>query len=370
VGTLLKTITGDPPSLPQRVLDQLAAGRDLLATWWPTVAAAVLAIALVVWAVRSRRRRARAWSGVIGAVVVAAAGVALGINTWSGYVPSLASAMRLVSAHAVAATETTGALTPVLIQVPDAVKMPESTTWIYTPPGYDASAATRYPVVVMIHGTPGRSADWTVGGDMGHTMDVLILNGLIQPMIVVMPEVNGFGLDQRDTECLNSTRGGPQVETYLTSVVLPWVDAHYATAATWQSRAIGGLSSGAFCAMDQGLRHPELYGAIATIEGYDNPGDGGRAMLATGAEYAAHSPGAYIGTMTFEHPVPVFIGTAGKADPNDRLSNEKMAAALQARGQEVEYRSVANGYHTWTTARELLPYALIFVSDHVTVGGA
>jgi len=366
---MLKTITGDPPPLSQHVLDQLASGRDLLSTWWPSVAALALAVASVVWAVRSRRRKARAWPGAVAALVVAAAGVGLGMNTWSGYVPALASSPRLVVARPVAATATTGALTPVLIPVPRTVNMPESTTWIYTPPGYDASAATHYPVVMMIHGTPGRSADWTIGGDMGHTMDVLIANGLIQPMIVVLPEVNGFGLDQRDTECLNSTRGGPQVETYLTSVVMPWVDAHYATATTWQSRAIGGLSAGAFCAMDQGLRHPELFGAIVSIEGYDNPGDGGRAALATDAEYAAHSPGTYVATMTFEHPVAAFVGTAGNADATDRLSNERMAAALEARGQDVEYRTVANGYHTWTTARALLPYALMFVSDHLTPRG-
>ncbi len=360
---------GEPSALSPHVLNQLAAGRDLLATWWPSVAALALTAALVAWAVRSRRRKERAWPGVVGAVALAFAGVALGINTWIGYVPSLTSAARLVGARPVAATETTGALTPVLIPVPDAVKMPQSTTWIYTPPGYDASASTRYPLVMMIHGTPGRSSDWTSGGDMGHTMDVLIANGLLQPMIVVMPEVNGFGLGQRDTECLNSTRGGPQVETYLTSVVLPWVDAHYATAATWQSRAIGGMSLGAFCAVDQGLRHPELYGAIASIEGFDSPGDGGRDMLATDAEYAAHSPGVYLPTMTFRHPVPVFVGTAASGDANDRRSNETFAAELRARGQDVEYRSLANSYHTWTTARELLPYALIFVSNHLTVGG-
>jgi enterochelin esterase-like enzyme len=348
---------GDPPPLSPHVLDQLAAGRDLLATWWPAVIAFVLVVALV------------AWPGVIGAVTIAVVGIALGLNTWVGYVPSFAAARLLVTGHVVDATATTGALTPVSIPVPAAVKMPESTTWIYTPPGYDAAAATRYPVVIMIHGTPGRSSEWVVGGDLGHTMDVLIADGLIQPMIVVMPGVNGYGLGQRDTEGLNSTLGGPQVETYLTSVVLPWVDAHYATAATWQSRAIGGMSAGAFCAVNQGLRHPELYGAIASIEGFDSPGDGGRAMLATEAEYAAHSPGAYIGTMTFAHPVPVFVGTAGKGDSDDRASNVQFAAAVKARGQDVEYRSLANGYHTWKTARELLPYALIFLSAHLTVGG-
>ncbi len=370
MGSVRSATAGEPPALSPRVLAQLAAGRDLLATWWPSVIALALVAALVVWAVRSRRRKARAWPSVVGAVLFAAASVTLGVNAWIGYVPSFSAAVQLAVARPVAATETTGALTPVVIPVPAAVKMPESTTWIYTPPGYDPTSEARYPVVVMIHGTPGRSSDWTSGGDMGHTMDVLIANGLIQPMIVVMPEVNGFGLGQRDTECLNSTRGGPQVETYLTSVVLPWVDQHYATGTTWRSRAIGGMSMGAFCAVDQGLRHPELYGAIASIEGFDSPGDGGRDMLATDAEYAAHSPGVYVGTMTFDHPVPVFVGTAGDGSASDRLSNEQFAADLESRGQVVEYRSLPHAHHTWTTARELLPYALIFVSDHVTVGDA
>ena len=369
MGSLRIASAGDAPTLPPRVLDQLAAGRDLLATWWPAMIAVALVAALVAWAVRARRgRRARAWPGIVGAAAVALVGVALGVNAWIGYVPSLAAASLLVDPHPTAATATTGALTPVLIPVTAALRMPEATTWIYTPPGYDASASRRYPVVVMIHGSPGRSSDWVSGGDLAHTMDVLIANGLVQPMIVVMPEVNGFGLDQRDTECLDSTRGGPQVETYLTSVVIPWVDARYATAATWRSRAIGGMSAGGYCAMDQGLRHPELFAAIAEIEGYDNPGEGGHDMLATQAEYAAHSPGVYVPTMTFAHPVAVFVGTAGQGNADDRRANEDFAAALAARGQDVEYRSVADGYHTWTTARELLPYALMFVSSHLASG--
>jgi hypothetical protein len=201
-------------------------------------------------------------------------------------------------------------------------------------------------------------------------MDVLIDEGMIQPMIVIMPEVNGNGSDQTDTECLDSTRGGPQVETYLTDVVLPWVDAHYATAATWQSRAIGGMSAGAFCGVDQGLRHPDLYGAIISIEGYDNPGSGGRAVLASHAEFLAHSPGVYVDKMRFEHPVAAFFGTSGNGDIDDRDANGSLAGNLAARGQAVDYRNLPNGYHTWHSARTLLPYALVFISGHLKAGGA
>ncbi|NYI40271.1 alpha/beta hydrolase [Demequina lutea] len=357
-------------SLPPAIVDRLADGTDLLATWWPFAAAVAAAVALVVLAVRWRRRKGRAVLTVLGSVVAAIVSVALGVNAWSGYAPSLDGAVRLVTDQAVAATATSGGLTPESIPMPRALNMPASTTWVYTPPGYRKASAVRYPTLVLIHGSPGTSADWSVGGALAHTMDVLINEGLIQPMIVVMPEVNGFGLDQLDTECLDSTTGGPQVETYLTDVVVPWVDAHYATAATWESRAIGGMSAGAFCAVDQGLRHPELYGAIISLEGYDNPGEGARGALATNAEFLAHSPGVYVDTMTFEHPVATFFGTSGNGDAGDRNDNVTLAAKLTARGQDVVYRNLPNGFHTWHTARELLPYALVFISGHLKAGGA
>lgn len=161
-----------------------------------------------------------------------------------------------------------------------------------------------------------------------------------------------------------------KVETYLTKVVVPWVDAHYDTAARWQSRAIGGMSAGAFCGVDQGLRHPELYGAIISIEGYANPGSGGSAELATNAGFVAHSPGVYVDTMTFEHPVAAFFGTSGNSDADDRNANEILGGNLEARGQAVDYRDLPDAYHTWHTARALLPYALVFISGHLKPGGA
>lgn len=357
-------------ALDPRVTAQLAAGQDLLSTWWPFVFAVLAVAALITWAVLSRRRGRRVWPRLAGAVVVALVAAALGTNAWSGYIPSLASASRIFTDSAVVGTATTGGVNPVTIPVPGDVNMPTTTTWIYTPPGYDAESAARYPVVVMIHGSPGQAADWTVGGDLPHTMDVLIENGLIKPMIVVMPEVNGFGWDQLDTECLDSTTGGPQVETYLSDTLLPWVDAHYATVATWASRAIGGMSAGAFCAVDQGLRHPDLYGAIVSLEGYGDPGEGGRGALTTVAEYDAHSPALYVNTMTFGHSVSVFMGVAGRADAGDRAANAALAADLEKRGQTVSFVTVTNGYHTWHTARALLPSALMFVSAHLKAGAA
>ncbi len=91
--------------------------------------------------------------------------------------------------------------------------------------------------------------------------------------------------------------------------------------ATWQSRATGGMSAGAYCAVDQGLRHPDVGGAIISIEGYDNPDPGGSAELATNATFVAYSPGVYVNTMSVAHPVPVFFRVAGNGNAADRQAN-------------------------------------------------
>ena len=52
---------------------------------------------------------------------------------------------------------------------------------------------------------------------------MLVRHHLVPPMVVVAPDTDGGGL--RDTECLDDPRGGPQVETYLRTVVVPYVEA-------------------------------------------------------------------------------------------------------------------------------------------------
>jgi len=143
-------------TLPHDVLVALSNNRDLMSTWWPAVVVAGLAAALVVVGGLRRRRGRRAWPAHTAAGVALVVAAALGVNAWVGYVPA-------------------------------ALRVPTSTTWVYTPPGYDPNASTRYPVVHLIHGTPGTSADWMSGGDIAHVMDVLIGHLLVRPMIVVAP---------------------------------------------------------------------------------------------------------------------------------------------------------------------------------------
>ena len=360
-------------SLPRAARAALAVGSDWLGSWQPTSALVVVAVLLVALTiVRSMPRRGwlnrrpgrrRRWPAVVGAVVTLVLAGGFAVNTQVGYVPNTSAAWLLMTGDRTVARAGTGELRSRTIAVPAALRMPASVTWVYTPPGYDAAAGVRYPVVYLLHGTPGQSSDWSTGGDIAHVMDVLIAEALVRPMIIVAPEVNGAGQD--DSECLNSTRGGSQVETYLNDVVVPWTDANYATLADWQHRVIGGMSSGGFCALDQGLRHPELYGSIIALEPYGDPGSGGRAMLSTPAELAAHSPALYLPTMTFAHPVAAFLDVGGLGGGGPGSAVAPLVAQLRARGQDVLFRTEPHQTHNWTMARLGIPYGLVFVSEHM-----
>lgn len=358
--------------LPADVLRELGGG-DWVSSWWTVVALLVLAALGVLWAVRRRARHRFAWpqwTAAVLAVVLAAGFVA---NIVVGYVPDVAAARVTLASWGIGpapavvtdGTAHHGRVESVRVPAPAADRMPDdSLTWVYTPPGYP-EGSTRYPVVYLVHGTPGASGDWFAAGDVPHAMDVLLAHGLVRPMIVVGVDVNGTGPGAADTECLDSTTGGSQVETYLSQTVVPWVDARYRTAADWEHRIVGGFSAGGFCALDQGLRHPDLYGTILAIEPYGDPGAGGRAMLATDAEWDEHDVVSYAPTVPLPHDVALFVDIAGLDHGQPRRDGTAIAADLAARGQDVLQREEPGQRHTWTMARVAIPYGLVFASAHL-----
>ncbi len=59
--------------------------------------------------------------------------------------------------------------------------------YVYTPPGYDASQPTRYPVLYLFHGSGGVESQWTTVGRANIIMDNLIADAKARPMVVAMP---------------------------------------------------------------------------------------------------------------------------------------------------------------------------------------
>lgn len=330
-------------------------------------------------------RRPRTWHLFLAGVGAVLLAVGVGVNTWVGYIPTVdALAIHLgfgpqlevppvrtapVPGATVATISAdlptgTGAFGSVQITAPADLRVDPSDTWIYTPPGYDPSGKTLYPLVVMIHGSPGGSADW-FGAGLPAVLDSLITSGAVRPMIVVAPDMNGRGQDE--VTCLDSTRGGSQSETYLRDVVLPWVDQRFPVATGREYQAIGGMSAGAYCALDQGLRHSADIGTILALMPYGNPGDMRDAGLSSAAEVAAHSPSDYVDTIDLTDPTAVFLdyGTS-EPDPQVPATAHDLAERLEARGQPVELRTEPGLGHSWVTAMAAVPYGLEFFEQQMT----
>src|SRR5258708_36159100 len=71
---------------------------------------------------------------------------------------------------------------------------------VYLPLGYDhpSNRRRRYPVVYLLHGSPGRPRDWLEEGEIANIEDSLIAAGEIAPMILVAADGRG---PAGDSEC-------------------------------------------------------------------------------------------------------------------------------------------------------------------------
>jgi enterochelin esterase-like enzyme len=125
---------------------------------------------------------------------------------------------------------------------------------VYLPPGY-SSSQDRYPVLYLLHGIGGNYTEWTEGNLVGPTLDGLISEGQVRPMIVFMPEGNG-------SYYLNWAGGGLRWSDYVANDVVSFVDSHYRTIADRAQRAIGGHSMGGEAALQLAFNHPDLFSVV------------------------------------------------------------------------------------------------------------
>ncbi len=161
---------------------------------------------------------------------------------------------------------------------------------IYFPPGYDPDDTnTNYPVTYWLHGG-NLNNEFAVSQNIQGTLDTLINNGLIMPMIVVFPDAS-LDLTFRITdptcqnfppgdECpliipgatppsygntyyKNTTLNNVLYEDYFIQELVPYIDANYNTIASRNFRGITGHSMGGYGALFLGMKHPETFAALA-----------------------------------------------------------------------------------------------------------
>jgi len=136
---------------------------------------------------------------------------------------------------------------------------------VYLPPQYLEQPHTHFPVLYLLHGSPGVPLDWFRGGEAAVAGLAAARAGV--PVILVAPRMSAGWLD--DSECMNGRTG--RWETYLTSDVVPLIDARLRTQPTASSRGIAGNSAGGYCALAVGLRHPGLFHHIVALSPLTKP---------------------------------------------------------------------------------------------------
>jgi enterochelin esterase family protein len=138
---------------------------------------------------------------------------------------------------------------------------------VYTPAGYAESPSRKWPVLVLLPGTPGDENDWTTGGGFADVVfDNLIAERKMQPMVIVMHSSDVLANGRR----ADNLR---EFEPMLVNEVLPEFRRRYRVAREAESWAIAGLSLGGEFAMTVGLRHPELFRSVASMSGSMVEGD-------------------------------------------------------------------------------------------------
>jgi len=239
---------------------------------------------------------------------------------------------------------------------------------VYLPPQYNEAryAKTRFPVVELFHGTPGKALTWDTVLHIGQVADQLLAKHLIGPMILVMPSINGAGHDYQD--CVN----GPSVndDTYLTRDVRNDITASYRASRDSYEWGLAGYSSGGYCAANLALRHPASFGAAAVLNGYFRAADGPAAGALNDSQSleAANSPLNLAEKLTPGNgPVPAFWVAAGTHDTADYQPAVTFAAALD-RIQQVPFTKLNAGdtANAWSAA---LPAALTWLWQQLAPPG-
>jgi hypothetical protein len=132
--------------------------------------------------------------------------------------------------------------------------------FIYLPAGY-ATAATRFPVLYLLHGRNGHAEAFLEMGIQA-SLDGLIARHVITPMIVVMlQDAPGPG-NWRDTESRLSA-------TYVVEVQ-ELVDRTFKTITARSGRAIAGSSIGGFGSMNVTLSYPLRFAVEESWLGFFN----------------------------------------------------------------------------------------------------
>ena len=235
---------------------------------------------------------------------------------------------------------------------------------VYFPPQYFSQPTRRFPVVYLLHGSPGSPVDWFRAARAADAGLQVARAG--HPVILVAPRASRDWTD--DSECVN--RPSEHVATYVVKDVVHAIDSRFRTIASRSARAIAGNSAGGYCALNLGLRNRQIFSTIVDLSGYDRPThDGGlKGLFGNQPDLAAlaaqNTPIDYVSRLSSTPAVKLWLD-CGRSDGTARRDTVQVADALRGQGFAVVLR-LRPGGHDYNVWRPALTQGLSWAAANLT----
>jgi S-formylglutathione hydrolase FrmB len=128
---------------------------------------------------------------------------------------------------------------------------------VFLPSAYNQNRSRRYPVVYALHGYSIGAEQWTHEIHVPQTIEGAFARGAHE-MIVVLPDAKTV----HNGSMYSSSVTTGDFENYVASDVVSYIDAHYRTIASRESRGLVGHSMGGYGAARIGMKHADVFGSL------------------------------------------------------------------------------------------------------------
>jgi enterochelin esterase-like enzyme len=253
---------------------------------------------------------------------------------------------------------------------------------VYLPPQYFQAAYKhyRFPVIELLHGSPGDPTSWVDVLEVVPTFLGLLASGQAKPAVLVMPNTDGG--KQYSLQCLNNP-GGIQDMTYVGQEVPAAVEHLVRVQPPGKAWGVAGYSEGGYCAANIALNEPGGYGFAGVLSGYFQPlpsqvpeGSKAGAKPVTEDVFARYpqlrlrnTPSYYILHVPVGLEVPLFWLAAGTADRGDVVAAEDFQQLASTRQVNVPLDLIPGG-HTGQVWRTALGPMLTWMTPQLTAEAA
>jgi S-formylglutathione hydrolase FrmB len=128
---------------------------------------------------------------------------------------------------------------------------------VFLPPSYNQDRTRRYPAVYALHGYSIGAEQWSQEIHVPQTIEGAFARGAHE-MIVVLPDSKTL----HNGSMYSSSVTTGDFENYVARDVVSYIDAHYRTIATRESRGLVGHSMGGYGATRIGMKHADVFGSL------------------------------------------------------------------------------------------------------------